>query len=552
MIVCRLVLFISALMLSLGFAWLPSAAFGWEFKMEGSMRWTYEWYQQRGNNGFFGPYNVDRGAGTTTANLNFWNGAQFDTNLITSADAGSSYFNVTFDPTIIINEAVRLNASMRLAQYGDINASHYVTQQAPGTTNAFSEGQWTLFWATAKTPWGTIGVGKRPWQFGTGLQYDGDDALTTESLVLVVPCGGLDMGFGFYPYWYAGLQSILPQDPVDLQIGRYFSRADRSGSFSGSVLGFLTYSGGTMSAGIMGVYGSYHIGPEAPLGENQHVGQDSTYVHGSAYLKYNNGHYFYNTEIAWLFWTDRYLDPLNRVGPPNPRYVHQVKLMTEQGIYAGPFKASLLEAWIPGPDRRNGSLIDRQDAAFVWHPTYDSYLGSYSVFRPYSYLFSYDYGAGLNAYNLSRDGFVRDALVVALRLDYAVAANLNVYGSVFYARRTSNGYGWGCIAPNATFFNGIATDGNLRLSVNGVPGSPNIPDNALGYEIDTGFEWKLLEGWTLGMVLGYWQPGKWFSYACIDRSVPNWNLPGAANFGTRPDRTIDPIIGGEFSCTVRF
>ncbi len=47
-------------------------------------------------------------------------------------------------------------------------------------------------------------------------------------------------------------------------------------------------------------------------------------------------------------------------------------------------------------------------------------------------------------------------------------------------------------------------------------------------------------------------PGKWFSYACIDRSVPNWNLAGAANFGTRPDRTIDPVIGGEFSFNFQF
>jgi hypothetical protein len=541
-----------ALVLGLCLACLPSTAMGWELKMQGSMRWSYEWYQQRGSRGFFGPYDLDRGTNTTAANLNFWNGGQFDTNFTTGSQAGWSYFTVTFDPTLSINEAIRLNGRLRLAQYGDINASRYVTQQAPGTSNAFSEGQWTLFWATAKTPWGTFGVGKRPWRFGNGLQYDGDDALTTESVALMVPYGPLDLGLGFYPYRYAGLQSILPQDPLDLQISRYFSRADRSGSFSQDVLAFLTYSGDTISAGILAAYGSYHIGPEAPLGANQQVGQDSSYFHGTAFLRYNNGHYFYNTEIAWLFWTDRYLDPLGRVGLPNPRYVQQVKLMTEQGIYAGPFKASLLEAWIPGPDRRNGALIDRQDAAFVWHPTFDTYLGSYSVFRPYSYLFSYDYGAGFNAYNLSRDGYVRDAMVVAVRLDYAAAANLNVYGSVFYARRTSSGYGWGCIAPHDTFFDGIANDGNIGFSVNGVPGSPNIPDNELGYEIDAGFEWKLLEGWTTSVVVGYWQPGKWFGYACIDRSVPNWNLPGAANCGTRPDRTIDPVVGGEVSFSFTF
>ncbi len=381
---------------------------------------------------------------------------------------------------------------------------------------------------------------------------DGTDALTTESVLLEVPYGPLNFGFGFYPYRYAGLQGILPEDPLDLQIGRYFSRADRNGSFSTDILSFLTYDCGLLNAGILGVYGSYHIGPEAVLGPNQRVAQNSEYFHGTAFLRFNNGHYFYNSEIAWLFWSDKYHDPLGRVGPPNPRYVQQIRMMSEQGIYAGPFKASLLEAWMPGPDRRNGALIDRQDAAFVWHPTLDSYLGAFDVFRPYSYLFSYDYGSGLNAYNQSRDGFVRDAMVVAIRLDYAVAANLNTYGSIFYARRTTNGYGWGCIAPNDYSFNKIDNDGNIQFNVNGMPGSPNIPDNALGYEIDTGLEWKLLEGWSVNVVIGYWQPGKWFSYACIDRSVPNWNLPGAINFGTRPDRTIDPVMGGEFSLNFQF
>ncbi len=486
----------------------PTEAPGWELDMSGSMRWAYEWYQQLGSKGFFGPYDLDRGANTTTANLNFWDGGQFDTNIVTSADSGWSYFSVTLDPTVKINQAIRLKARLRLAEYGNPHASNYYTEESPGTNNAFSEGQWTLFWATAQTPWGTFGVGKRPWQFGNGLQYDGADALTTESVVLVVPYGPLDIGFGFYPYRYAGLQGILPEDPLDLQISRYFSRADRSGSFSKDILSFLTYNRGQMYAGILGVYGSYHIGPEARLGANQRVGQNSDYFHGTAFLRFNNGHYFYNAEIAWLFWTDKYDDPLGRVGLPNPRYVQQVRLMSEQGIYAGPFKASLLQAWMPGPDRRNGALIDRQAAAFVWHPTLDSYLGSYSVFRPYSYLFSYDYGSGLNAYNLSRDGFVRDALVVAVRLDYSVAANLNTYGSFFYARRTSNGYGWGCIAPNDTFLTRIANDGNIQFNINGVAGSPNIPDNALGYEIDTGFEWKLLEGWSANVVVGYWQSGK--------------------------------------------
>ena len=54
--------------------------------------------------------------------------------------------------------------------------------------------------------------------------------------------------------------------------------------------------------------------------------------------------------------------------------------------------------------------------------------------------------------------------------------------------------------------------------------TPNITEHALGYEIDLGLNWKLLEGWQFSVVGAYWAPGKWFSYACIDRSRSNLEL----------------------------
>jgi len=144
---------------------------------------------------------------------------------------------------------------------------------------------------------------------------------------------------------------------------------------------------------------------------------------------------------------------------------------------------------------------------------------------------------------------------LAGRIDYAVAANLNLFGSFFYANRTSNGYSWGCIGPNAGagLFAAVvagtiqAPDGNININLNRYATSPNIPDTSLGYEIDLGLDWKLLEGVTGGVFVGYWQPGKWFNYACIDRSVPGWHTGFAGNFfGARPDRTLDPIVGGNF------
>lgn len=577
----------AALMLCIVLCPFPSAA--WEFSMIGQFNWTYQWYNQRGAKGFFGPYNIDNGTGTRTANLNFWNGGQFDTNITTGADAGWSWFNVEIAPQIIVNKAMRFVGKYRLGTYGQPQTSNYNTQDAPGINNAFSEGQWTLFWASINTPWGVVGVGKRPWQFGTGLQYDSGGMATTESLVLVAPYGPLDIGIGFYPYRFAGSSSIGYGDPYDLptymtasgegfQPGQYFSRADKSGSFSKDALAFVNYHCGSVRAGILAAYGSYHIGPEAvlvnsadPLASPPPWALDSDLFHGSTYVKYYNGRFFFNAEAAWLYWTDRYLlttpvpippplgsplpNPAAVYGLPNTRYVEQWKYMIETGVMTGPVKISLLTAFSPGTDRRAGGFIDRQPAAFVRHDVFDRHLANFSVFRPYGYIFCSDYGSGLDAYNLAGDqGYLRDAFVLAARLDYTVAANLNVYSAFIWAKRTSHGYSWGCLGPNDAGFNGVVADGNVDFTkLNRYPTSPNIPDTELGYEVDLGVDWKLLEGWNAGLVLGFWQPGKWFSYACIDRSVPGWNVGTVGNnFGTRPYRTIAPVIGGEFNMRVAF
>ena len=50
-------------------------------------------------------------------------------------------------------------------------------------------------------------------------------------------------------------------------------------------------------------------------------------------------------------------------------------------VLMGPAKLSLLQAWTPGPDRRNGILIGKQPAAFVYHNNYDRRLGNHVLFQ---------------------------------------------------------------------------------------------------------------------------------------------------------------------------
>jgi hypothetical protein len=573
---------------------LSGPALAWEFQLKGAFAWSYEWYNQQGTKGFFGNYNVDN-ANQGTANLNFWNGGQFDTNFVSGANAAWSYFMVDFDTTIKINSALRLYGHYRLGNWGDPASSWYVTEDAPGVRNSFSEGQWTQFWVAANLPWGVFAIGKRPWKFGTGLQYDGSDSSTTESMALTVPYGPFDIGIAYYPFRYAGTSRIWVisgnnrnvhafADPYDLPwyedsndrnpSGQYYSKADRSGAFSNDFLAYLTFSNGPLSAGILGAYGSYHIGPEADLrGPNEMpliVPLDSDLFHGTVYEKYNNGRFFLNSELAWLYWTDRFGSNPATNSPmiqpvagaprfprgPQTRYIQQLRAAVETGVIAGPAKVSFLSLWSPGPDRRNGMYIDRQPAAFVRHPTYDTRLGNYSLIVPYSFIFAYNYGSGVHGYNLSGDGYILDAFVLAGRLDYAVAANLNLFGSFFWAQRNSDGYEWGCLRPEIDDETHRAT-GNINFA-RVTPGSfmsqndltQNITERSLGYEVGLGVNWKILEGWTCGINVNYWVPGKWFSYACINRAAVNVNQDNLPNAGT--DRSIDPVIGGMYNLTAEF
>ena len=121
---------------------LSGPAYAWEFQLKGAFAWSHEWYNQQGTKGFFGNYNVDT-ANQGTANLNFWNGGQFDTNFVSGANAAWSYFMVDFDPIIKINSALRLYGHYRLGSWGDpacVIGTLLKTLRALGTLSAKASG----------------------------------------------------------------------------------------------------------------------------------------------------------------------------------------------------------------------------------------------------------------------------------------------------------------------------------------------------------------------------------------------------------------------------
>ncbi|MGC8602993.1 MAG: hypothetical protein ACP5VS_04810, partial [Desulfomonilaceae bacterium] len=203
-----------------------------------------------------------------------WDGGQFDTNFVSGANARITFMHIDFNPVIKVNNAVRLYGHYRLNSWNNPLSSFYVTENAPGLHNAFTEGQWDLFWLAANTPWGVFGLGKRPWSFGIGLQYDGEDSLTTESLTLSAPYGPFNIGLAFYPYRYAGHSKYPPfyqpygvqpiGDPFDLPMGsNYYSRSDESGSLINDFLFYATYFNGPMKRERWARMGAFTLGLRA-------------------------------------------------------------------------------------------------------------------------------------------------------------------------------------------------------------------------------------------------------------------------------------------------
>jgi hypothetical protein len=220
--------------------------------------------------------------------------------------------------------------------------------------------------------------------------------------------------------------------------------------------------------------------------------------------------------------------------------------MIEAGAYSGPAKLSLLLAHMPGPDRRHGVLYNTQPYI------QEIERSGYAVFNQYGILMGKFFRAGVNSYlDMSASN------VIAARFDYLLATNLNLIVSAQKAERSSHGYGWGYVRPDVSQESGTvfpAKFGYLDFKNRGTLNSPvpSIPDLDLGWELDVGIVWKLLENWHVLARAAYWKPGKWFNYAFVDKSVSNWNNPGITNnYGINPGRSIDPVFGVELYLDAR-
>ncbi len=505
----------------------------------------------------------------------------------------------------------------------DMGSGYYLNQQtASAGSRPIATGQWNLFWATIQLPWGTLVFGKRPGPFGMGLgNGEGERTFASESLALIAPYGPLRIGAYMYPWRQGTLLDCFRN--INFGASSLSAPVAALGQFANATIGtryqklwdlsgireqlphsgmFVVYSNGPLEAGILAEYYQNHQGPEHVGTKTSTIASntgaydlmptiDHSIYDGIMYVKYNNGRFFFNAEVDWDDFQTRFQpgrvlltngtgnSPVDFFGfgagsVYQPVNTEVWQWASEFGFLCGPSKLSFLYAWMGGPDRRDGFWISKSN----WN---NVGFGIVSCNGPlmmeYSYLLSYTYAGGLNFRDGMGGGGMTDATVAATRLDYAMAANLNWYGTFFWAWRNSGGWPVGCLTINpglTTVPNGAAVGTLSHGGANSVDlfgysntegypaapavGVPNIPDNNLGWEVTTGVDWKLLEGFVVNLRGAYWQPGEWFKFACVDRTKATAVTAqgrisplGAVNpvmfslngtpLAVNPSKSIDPI-----------
>ncbi len=534
------------------------------------------------------------------SSANYWIG---QSGLVSGATSGRSTLSLALYPTISINQAIYAT--------GTYSVGPYVTSTAPDTGETIAVGQWTAWALYAETPLGKVSYGKRSFLKGLGLQFGtarseefleiSTDYITraqlnqdllqeaTGKLPWEIRCMGeagvlrlaKELGAanpeGTAALWMGwACDPLTPQTTTDSllrfsmgvfpwRIGsnQYWNIVDLNAVRSPQVFLGIEYTVANLRLGVGGLHYYFRAGPESQridLFRAEFAPRETSVNEGWLYFMYYNGRIKIGSELDFHFSTTRYQGSQNGwlyVGNGTavqdnpavngqsffaPDYIESLRFMTSCNLYAGPSRFSVFYSVIPGPDRRHGIIIDRQPVVLT--PNSSARI----IFEPYSMILGPLYSGGVG-----RNGDISDASVIAVAYDYKMAANLDVSVSALHAKRLSHGYGWGYIRPRVPTSNFPSNRfGTVEMARRGtyVDPAPAIPDDDLGWEFTSRLRWQLLQNWTLKAKAGYWIPGRWFKFACIDKAVNqpvNWDTMTNTDsfqypYGINPNRHIDPVF----------
>lgn len=572
---------------------VTAPALAWEFNMKGEYEYRLKYFARTGNLdlfgfapvqdtalagnwvGFSGPDIYNRGAVTAfPANASSAGFSGGRNEVITrggfSTWGSDAYFcdsRLTLYPEIRVNPAIRVHGVYTVGGYRNKYNQNGVTAgvfgdgigtppferfyMAQTSNNAYdtaSIGSWEQFRATVQTPIGILSYGVKDFPFGTGATLGNNTR--TEAFVTVVPYGPLTFIHGI---WLANAGSFGFDGWNEVPDGGIKDRF-----FQGA---FFLYNNADLQVGggWIGRYAHANrgdlLGPVvlAAPAAGETIGTDVNLNFWLLHFKYNNGRFFANAEYSWVT-IDIYSALFGGAAaatPKKPNYLELQHAFAEAGVMAGPAKVTFMAAWSPGQNLAN-------PATFPGITTTKSapYPINYQAMEPYNTLMFYTYAGGNNQFNWTfgadGHGCMGDAMALATRLDYAVASNLNVWGTYLWAERLEkDGYLAGQFGASGTadgiagisLAAGATGAGSFRGAVGGT--NPFAGNKFLGWEADAGVDWKLLEGMTMYFKYAYWQPGDWFDWAYQGLTI----VGGAAT--TRP-LGKDPIQSVQGSFLINF
>lgn len=538
---------------------ITAPAFAWEFQMKGEYEYRLNWFSRTGGTDLFGVAAIQNtglldvaGTAADEGQVGLAGPTFYGTGLVggTTASNGAAvritrggfaryesdaFYNdsrMTLQPVIRINPAIRLHGVYTIGGYRNrynMNAGvgsagipslerYYMHQTSDNAYDTASIGSWEQFRATVQLPYGVLSVGAKDFPLGTGATT----AFSTrsESFLLVLPYGPIRM----LPALWLARSATADGWATTPDSGR------KPTVFAGYI---MTYDSGPCSLGAGVIWQQLHqnatfapnqlAGALAPLspGPVGTGGYDRNLLFWEYFFKYNNGRFMlaaeYSNANLDIYYLGRSTIPAAVPGGPTRKglsgelhreYNHW---FIEAGAVAGPAKVRLLYAGA------SGQVLNDNNPTKDYQP----YGINYQAMAPYEFLMFNTYGGGnQNFANLlmpsDGHGMMADAYCFAGRADYAVASNLNVYGSYIWAHR---------LEVAGAFAGGIASTGGAGTTSAaaaqawkanngfGPNANPYVDDGFVGWEANAGVEWKLLEGMNMFLRYSYWQPGGWFNQA---------------------------------------
>ena len=531
--------------LTIGLAVLLVAAFAipalaWEFSMTGEQEWRFRHFSRLGPNDLFGKNGNGYDIGFAGPNIYGHAGTSQVAPQAATAPTGSSagmrivrggfsfagpdaFYNdsqLTLRPVIRVNPAIRTFGVYRIGgyrnkyrQWNDVGLAgggpygvgtppferYYMHQTSPNAYDTAAIGSWEQFRFTVHTPWAIWSLGIKDFPFGTGATLSHN--VRAESFFTIVPYGPFRL---MSAIWSA-------QNAVNFGWG-VNPDPDTKPTFYQALA--VTYGSGAIDFGAQVLFQKVHIkalynGTPSIYGTDGAVGRgyDRNLLNWVLYAKYNNGRFFANAEYAWIT-MDKY-----NIGA-RPSYFEAYHWFLETGLFAGPAKLTAMAA------AASGSVLNNSNPTKI----YTAFPINYQAMEPYEWLMFNTYGGGNQQFGglLATDdgtGQMGDAYCLAGRLDYAVASNLNVWGSYIWAHRLEqNGVAFGAYdstgagATPAEIAAFAANAGRAGVYT-GRYIYGYVTDGFIGWEADAGVDWKLLENFTAKLRYAYWQPGDFFKEA---------------------------------------